>query len=92
MGGFLFAHAGVKPGVPLDQQTGQDFMWIREDFLDSEEPHPFIVVHGHTPRDEPEFLPNRIGIDTGAFASGRLTALVLEGQTRRLLTVTGRPI
>ena len=91
-GGFLFTHAGVKPGVPLERQTTQDLMWIREDFLESDEHHPFIVVHGHTPREEAEFLHNRIGIDTGAFSSGRLTALVLEGTTRRLLTVTGRPV
>jgi serine/threonine protein phosphatase 1 len=91
-GGFLFTHAGIKPGVPLEDQSTQDMMWIREDFLECEEHYPFVVVHGHTPREEPEFMPNRIGIDTGAFSTGRLTALVLEGTSRRLLTVTGRPV
>jgi serine/threonine protein phosphatase 1 len=76
----------------LEEQAPEDLVWIREDFLDSDETFPFIVVHGHTPCEEPEIRHNRIGIDTGAFATGRLTALVLEGDRHRMLTITGRPI
>jgi serine/threonine protein phosphatase 1 len=85
-GDYLFAHAGVRPGVPLDQQDPDDLMWIRETFLSSSVDHGKIVVHGHTPTDEPQVRVNRIGIDTGAFASGILTCLVLEGGERRFLS------
>lgn len=78
-GDYFFAHAGVRPGVPLDQQRAQDLLWIRDEFLLSEENFGKIVVHGHTITERPEVKPNRIGIDTGAFSSGRLTCLVLEG-------------
>jgi serine/threonine protein phosphatase 1 len=78
-GDYFFAHAGVRPGVPFDQQTAQDLLWIRDDFLLSEENFGKIVVHGHTITQRPEVKRNRIGIDTGAFASGRLTCLILEG-------------
>jgi serine/threonine protein phosphatase 1 len=79
-GDFFFAHAGVRPGVPLRQQRRQDLLWIREDFLLHEEDFGKIVVHGHTPAREPDIRPNRINIDTGAYATGRLTCLVLEGE------------
>jgi serine/threonine protein phosphatase 1 len=78
-GDYLFAHAGVRPGVPLDQQDAQDLMWIRDEFLFSDAEFGKIVVHGHTISERPDVQRNRIGIDTGAFASGRLTCLVLEG-------------
>ncbi len=78
-GDYFFAHAGVRPGLPLDQQAAQDLLWIRDDFLLSEEHFGKIVVHGHTITPRPEVKRNRIGIDTGAFASGRLTCLILEG-------------
>ena len=78
-GDYFFAHAGVRPGVPLDQQTAQDLLWIRDDFLLSEANFGKIVVHGHTIVPRPDVRPNRIGIDTGAFASGHLTCLILEG-------------
>jgi serine/threonine protein phosphatase 1 len=78
-GDFFFAHAGVRPGVPLRQQSRRDLLWIREEFLLHEEGFGKIVVHGHTPSREPEIRPNRINIDTGAYATGRLTCLVLEG-------------
>jgi serine/threonine protein phosphatase 1 len=81
-GDYLFAHAGVMPGIGIDAQRGEDLRWIREPFLSSNAEHGAVVVHGHTIVDEPEFRPNRIGIDTGAFASGRLTALGLEGDKR----------
>jgi serine/threonine protein phosphatase 1 len=79
-GDFFFAHAGVRPGIPLRQQRQQDLLWIREEFLLHEEDFGKIVVHGHTPAREPDVRPNRINIDTGAYATGRLTCLVLEGE------------
>jgi serine/threonine protein phosphatase 1 len=78
-GDYAFVHAGVKPGVPLAAQRENDMLWIRDEFLDSEEPFGRIVVHGHTITDDPDVRANRIGIDTGAFLTGRLTALAAEG-------------
>lgn len=78
VGPYLFVHAGIRPGVPLEKQTRQDLLWIREPFLSSKARHGFVVVHGHTPRQEPIVRPNRIGIDTGAVIGGALTCLVLE--------------
>ena len=75
---FFLCHAGVRPGVPLDRQREEDLLWIRHDFLCSDVDFGKIVVHGHTPIERPEFRPNRINIDTGAFATGRLTCLVVE--------------
>jgi UDP-2,3-diacylglucosamine pyrophosphatase LpxH len=80
-GDFFFAHAGVRPGVPLKEQTQHDLLWIREDFLLYEEDFGKMVIHGHTPTREPEIRANRINIDTGAYATGRLTCLVLEGDS-----------
>jgi serine/threonine protein phosphatase 1 len=77
-GDFFFAHAGVRPGIPLQEQSQRDLLWIREDFLLHEEHFGKIVVHGHTPARQPEVRPNRINIDTGAYATGQLTCLVLE--------------
>ena len=88
-GSYYFVHAGIQPGVALDQQVMEDQLWIREEFLESKKNHGAIIVHGHSITPEPELLPNRIGIDTGAFRSGVLTCLVLEGQEQRLLQ-TGR--
>jgi len=88
-GDFFFVHAGIRPGVALDNQTDEDMLWIREEFLGSEEDYGKVIVHGHTITWEPEVKPNRIGIDTGAFASGVLTALVLEGREQDFLTVSG---
>lgn len=85
-GGYLFVHAGIRPRIPLDRQRRHDLLWIRHEFLDSGVDHGRVVVHGHSISSEPEILSNRIGLDTGAFMSGRLTALVLEGETRRLLS------
>jgi len=78
VGDYLFVHAGVRPGVPLDAQSESDLMWIRGEFLEHTEPFGKVVVHGHTPAREPAVRPNRIGIDTGAVFSGRLTALRLQ--------------
>lgn len=86
IGGYFLCHAGVRPGVPLERQREEDLLWIREEFLSSKANFGKIVVHGHTPTEQPEFLPNRINIDTGAFMTGRLTCLVLEGADRRVLS------
>jgi len=79
-GDFFFAHAGVRPNVELSRQKENDLLWIRGEFLSSNEDFGKIVVHGHTPTREIEVGPNRINIDTGAFATGRLSCLVLEGE------------
>jgi serine/threonine protein phosphatase 1 len=84
-GDFFFAHAGARPGIPLQRQSQHDLLWIRDEFLLHEEDFGKIVVHGHTPATEPEVRPNRINIDTGAYATGRLTCLVLEGEEMRFL-------
>lgn len=84
-GDYAFVHAGVRPGVALDDQDARDLVWIREDFLWSEADFGAVVVHGHSICDAPESLENRICIDTGAFASGRLTCVALEGVERRFL-------
>jgi serine/threonine protein phosphatase 1 len=85
-GDYLFAHAGIDPKRPLDQQDKLDIIWIREAFTESAKFCGKIVVHGHTIAAEPVVRANRIGIDTGAYISGRLTCLVLEGTKRRFLT------
>lgn len=84
-GGYLFVHAGIRPGVSLKRQSQSDLLWIRDQFLTSEEDHGYVVVHGHTPRDEVDERPNRIGIDTGAVYGGKLTAIALEGEERSYL-------
>lgn len=86
IGDYLFVHAGIRPGVPLDDQAAHDLRWIRGDFLGSRVDHGVVVVHGHTVTPTVEFRPNRIAIDTGAYESGRLTALGLEGDARWTLT------
>jgi len=85
IGDYAFVHAGILPEVALDDQKPEDLRWIREPFLSSEERHSHVIVHGHTIYSKPELRENRIGIDTGAFSSGRLTALVLEGSGRRFI-------
>jgi serine/threonine protein phosphatase 1 len=86
-GDYAFVHAGIKPGVPLERQQADDLLWIRDEFLTSRADHGGkVVVHGHTICERPEIRPNRVNIDTGAYASGRLTCLVLEGTDRRFLS------
>jgi serine/threonine protein phosphatase 1 len=74
----MFVHAGVRPKVPLDEQNEDDLLWIRELFLNSKSYHGKMIVHGHSVTDEPDFRSNRIGIDTGAYRTGVLTALGVE--------------
>jgi serine/threonine protein phosphatase 1 len=78
-GDFFFVHAGVRPGIPMDEQAEDDLLWIREEFLAYEQPFERLIVHGHTPVEAVDFRSNRINIDTGAFATGRLTCIVIEG-------------
>lgn len=85
-GDYLFVHAGVHPDLPLEEQTPHHFMWMREPFLSSSKNLRFVVVHGHSIRMTPEVRANRIGIDTGAYATGHLTALVLQDGDRRFLS------
>ncbi|WP_435418418.1 metallophosphoesterase family protein [Parerythrobacter aurantius] len=84
-GDYLFVHAGIQPGVSLDGQSRDDLLWIREQFIEYDGVHPLFVVHGHTIFENVDVKTNRLGIDTGAFRTGRLTALVLEGTSRRLI-------
>jgi serine/threonine protein phosphatase 1 len=81
LGGYLFVHAGIRPGIPLEQQSEDDLLRIRSDFLSSERAHGVVVVHGHTPvRHGAEVYANRINIDTGAVFGRRLTCAVLEAR------------
>ena len=89
IGGYLFVHAGVRPKVALDRQDKADLRWIRSAFLDDESDHGRMIVHGHSVFPEPVFRANRIGIDTGAYRTGRLTALGLEGTERWTLAASG---
>lgn len=101
LGDYFFCHAGARPGVPLAQQSPDDLMWIRQPFLDDPAPFEQVVVHGHTPIDAVHADHRRIGLDTGAYATGVLSALRLEGEERRLaqtamtagrITVSERPL
>ena len=86
IGNYFFCHAGVRPGIPLELQNPRDLLWIREKFLDATEDFGKIIVHGHSPVDQPDFRNNRINIDTCAYATGRLTCLVLEGNVCRIIS------
>ena len=85
IGGYLFVHAGIRPGVPLSDQRQADLRWIREPFLNCNDDHGFVVVHGHTIVEDVEIRANRIGLDTGAYRSGVLSAIGLEGEERWFL-------
>ena len=85
IGDYLFVHAGIEPGKPVEEQDDKALRWIREPFLSHEAQHSHVVVHGHTIRKQADERPNRIGIDTGAYCFGRLTAIVLEGTDRRFI-------
>lgn len=85
IGDYLFVHAGIKPEVPLAEQVRRDLLWIRDPFLRYEPEHPYMVIHGHTIYETVDEQNNRIGIDTGAFRSGVLTAIMLEGGERQYI-------
>ncbi len=86
-GDYFFVHAGIRPGISLYEQDIQDMLWIRDDFMNSKADFGKIIVHGHTIVDEPQIMPNRVSIDTGAYLSNRLTCAVFEkGQVRVLQT------
>ena len=87
IGDYFFSHAGARPGVPLERQTERDLMWIRNSFLDSDVAFEKVVVHGHTPTREVHVDQRRIGVDTKAYDSGMLSAVRLEGTTRRVVRV-----
>jgi serine/threonine protein phosphatase 1 len=80
-GDFFFVHAGVRPGIPLNKQQEVDLLWIRDDFLNSDQDFGKFIVHGHTPVREPDIRPNRANIDTGAYATGNLTLLTIQGSS-----------
>src|SRR5262249_17346819 len=84
-GPYLFAHAGVRPDVAIERQSREDLIWIRGEFLNHAGSFGAIVVHGHTPRRDPEFRPNRINIDTGAFATHRLISLRIDADGPNVL-------
>ncbi|VAW01834.1 Serine/threonine protein phosphatase [hydrothermal vent metagenome] len=85
IGDYAFVHAGIKPGVPLSEQETKHLRWVREEFIAAREPFEKVIIYGHTISDDVVEKGNRIGIDTGAYYSGKLTALVLEGSERRYL-------
>ena len=88
-GDYFFAHAGVKPDIPLSRQKENDLLWIRQEFLSSRGDFGKIVIHGHTPRRDIEVEPNRVNIDTGAFATGRLTCLVIDESSLSVIDTSG---
>ena len=90
IGDYAFVHAGIRPGVALTDQNIKDLRWIRREFLDSNRRHGKVIVHGHTVTPEIEERPNRLGLDTGAYESGRLSAVGLEDDQRWFLAATDR--
>ena len=90
IGDYVFVHAGVRPGVPLDQQAEHDLLWIREEFLIDRKPLEAVIVHGHTPTSGPYRDARRIGLDTGAYLSGKLTAARFEHESVEFITTGPR--
>ena len=89
-GELLFVHAGIRPGIPLEEQAENDLIWIRQEFLKDQTPHPWLVVHGHTPVDQATHYGNRVNLDAGAGYGRPLATVVFEGRQAWLLTPTGR--
>lgn len=85
LGDYFFCHAGIRPGIALAEQADEDLLWIRDEFVESTVEFEKIIVHGHTPTEQPEVRLNRINIDTGAYITGTLTCLVLENDQQRFL-------
>ena len=92
MGDLCFVHAGIRPGVPLDEQSEDDLLWIRKDFHIDPTDHGPLIVHGHTPVDEVTHYGNRLNLDTGAAYGDALSAVVIEGREAWLLTHEGRKL
>lgn len=90
-GDYLFCHAGIRPGVALKRQKRADLLWIRDEFLEDPQDHGVMVVHGHSVSTDVEMRGNRIGIDTGAYRTGILTALYLEGEDRQIISTPAPP-
>ncbi len=88
VGDYFFVHAGVKPGTALDKQEREDLLWIRDEFLMSKMDFGSVVVHGHSPGDKPVRRSNRIGLDTGVYATGKLAAVVLEGDRCKFIVTS----
>ena len=91
IGPYGFVHAGVKPGVPYDEQSDEDRLWIREEFLDAKDKEDLYIVHGHTPVNAPYSDHRRVNVDTGAYFTGRLTAVKIDGDKMSFLTNQFRP-
>ena len=91
IGDYIFVHAGIRPGIAFQHQEPHDLLWIRDEFLEADLKLKKTVVHGHTPSDAPSIGRSRIGVDTGAYATGVLTALRLEGEQRAFLQTGTRP-
>ncbi|MBU6253299.1 MAG: metallophosphoesterase [Alphaproteobacteria bacterium] len=85
MGDYLFVHAGVRPGISIAVQSADDMRWIGEEFVHSKLWHGAMIIHAHHISDAPDVRPNRIGIDTGAYCTGTLTAIGLQGAERWFL-------
>ncbi|MFN3521263.1 MAG: metallophosphoesterase family protein [Phenylobacterium sp.] len=90
VGDYAFVHAGVRPGVPLERQSEKDLLWIRGEFLEARPNFDKVIVHGHTPMQSPQLLPHRLGLDTGAYATGVLTAVRIDDEGPRILQSTMR--
>ncbi|QND51969.1 serine/threonine protein phosphatase [Phyllobacterium sp. 628] len=88
MGDFFFCHAGIRPGVDLERQNPEDLIWIRWDFLDDPHLHSKVIIHGHTPASDVEVRQNRVNLDTGAYASGRLSAIRIDAEAKSFLEAT----
>ena len=91
MGGYVFVHAGVNPEKEIERQSDAELYWIRKKFLEARRPFPYVVVHGHTPERTPHRDSRRIGIDTGAYLSGNLTAVKLHGANAEFISVGQKP-
>ncbi len=89
VGDYLFVHAGIRPAVPIENQVPDDIYWIRDEFLNSDADHGKMVIHGHTISEDIQHFSNRIGIDTGAYASGVLSCAVLEEDRIKFLSTAG---
>ena len=89
-GGVIYVHAGIRPGIPIEQQTEDDLVWIRKGFLEDTRDFGALIVHGHTALDAPMHYGNRVNIDSSAAYGGPLTAVVLEGREVFKLTIAGR--